>query len=61
MEADDLIELNDLLDNGEPCSFIRMEEDTRLAALLHHFSQSGELLPEISLKDLAIEPEEATL
>lgn len=52
--------LNGQLDNGFDCSFINLDEDTRLAALMHLFSKcTDEPLPEFSSEELAIEAEKA--
>jgi len=47
MDRGILLDLNNNLDNGEPCSFIKMDEDARLMSLmLHFYAATGNLLPE---------------
>lgn len=42
--AERLYALNNLLDNGKPCSFVLMDEDTRMTALLLYFLHVDGLL-----------------
>ena len=49
-----LLDLNEVLDRGNPCSFIKLDEYTRLAVLIQYFNlYSGELFPELYPEELA--------